>query len=201
MGTARRHGIISGQCVHMNEIIKCPSCQRQLQVPEQYLGQNVQCPECRHMFMATTASISAQPVPTSSAPSASSQQSKSERYDEHDYETSRGRRELDDDNDDFDDFHRPGRVRKRFNPHRGGLILALGLIALVGGFSFCLPAMLGPVAWALGSWDLREIRAGRMDPEGAGMTQAGHVCGIVATGLLVLGTLVVCFLIMAEGRF
>jgi hypothetical protein len=39
----------------------------------------------------------------------------------------------------------------------------------------------------MGSWDLREIREGRMDPEGEGMTRAGQVCGIVATILMLLG--------------
>jgi hypothetical protein len=79
--------------------------------------------------------------------------------------------------------------------------MALGLVALVGGMSFCAPALIGPVAWALGSWDLREIRAGRMDPEGEGMTRAGQVCGIVASLILLLGTLFFCFLFMVDGNF
>jgi hypothetical protein len=188
----------------MNETVACPGCQRQLQVPEQYIGQRVQCPECQHMFVATTTAVSAHPVPTSSAPppAESRPRSKSARYDDDEDETPRRRRDLDDD-DDLDDFHHPRRLRNRFTPHRGGMIMALGLVALVGGLSLCgVPAILGPVAWALGSWDLREIREGRMDPEGASMTQAGQVCGIVATVLLILGMLFVCFAVMADmGRF
>jgi hypothetical protein len=184
----------------MAETIACPGCQRQLQVPEQYLGQNVQCPECRHMFVATTTSVSAQPRPTSSAPpqAGGPEKSRSRRYDDDENETPRRRRDLDDDDDDFEDFHHPRRLRNRFTPHRGGLIMALGLVALVGGMSLCgVPAVLGPVAWALGSWDLREIREGRMDPEGASMTQTGQVCGIVATVLLILGSVVFCLLMGA----
>jgi hypothetical protein len=45
---------------------------------------------------------------------------------------------------------------------------------------------LGPVAWILGSNDLKEIRAGRMDPEGEGTTNGGRICGIIGTFVLVL---------------
>jgi hypothetical protein len=185
----------------MAETIACPSCQRQLQVPEQYLGQKVQCPECRHMFVATTTSVSAQPPPP---PAGNTPKPKPRRYDDDENETPRRRRDFDDDDDDdFEDFHHPRRLRNRFAPHRGGLIMALGLVALVGGMSLCgVPAVLGPVAWALGSWDLRKIREGRMDPEGASMTQTGQVCGIVATVLLILGAPIFCLLVGADpGNF
>lgn len=68
-------------------------------------------------------------------------------------------------------------------PHRGVLILVLGIISLV----VCYP--LGIVAWIMGKGDLAEIDAGRMDPEGRGLTQAGMIIGIVATVLLILGLL------------
>lgn len=35
------------------------------------------------------------------------------------------------------------------------------------------------VAWAMGSGDLKEIDAGRMDPEGRGLTQAGKIIGMI----------------------
>jgi hypothetical protein len=66
------------------------------------------------------------------------------------------------------------------------MIMILGLVGLVGGMTMYIPLLLGPVAWILGSYDLREIREGRMDPTGEGMTRAGQVCGIVATGFLAL---------------
>src|SRR5438094_302137 len=34
--------------IPMAEIITCTECQRKLQVPESFLGQKVQCPECGH---------------------------------------------------------------------------------------------------------------------------------------------------------
>lgn len=62
-------------------------------------------------------------------------------------------------------------------PHRGTVIMVLGLISLV---LFPLP-ILGPVAWILGWMDLRAMRDGRMDPSGAGNTKVGYVCGMIAT--------------------
>jgi hypothetical protein len=37
------------------------------------------------------------------------------------------------------------------------------------------------VAWVMGAADLKEIRAGRMDPSGQGMTQAGMIIGMIWT--------------------
>ena len=65
-------------------------------------------------------------------------------------------------------------------PHRGTLILILGIVSLV------IFPPLGVVAWVMGGSDLRAMRAGRMDRSGQGMTRAGHVLGIVSTALLVL---------------
>ena len=56
-------------------------------------------------------------------------------------------------------------------PHRGTLVLVLGLLGLV---PLCL-FICGIVAWVLGSRDLREMDAGRMDPGGRGMTQAARI--------------------------
>jgi len=63
-------------------------------------------------------------------------------------------------------------------PHRGTLILVLGILSLI----VCGP--LGIAAWIMGNTDLREIEAGIMDPEGRSMTQAGKVCGIIACILM-----------------
>ena len=75
-------------------------------------------------------------------------------------------------------------------PHRGTLILVLGILGLV----ICGP--LGIAAWIMGSTDLKEMDAGAMDPAGRGQTQAGKICGIIATVLLILG---IVFFIVAFG--
>lgn len=67
--------------------------------------------------------------------------------------------------------------RTHYAPHRGGLVLALGILAFVCNL-FLIPGIL---AWILGSADLKEMKAGRMDPSGQGITTAGMVLGIIAT--------------------
>ena len=69
-------------------------------------------------------------------------------------------------------------------PHRGTLILVLGILGLV----VCGP--LGIAAWVMGSGDLKEIDAGAMDPAGRGSTEAGKICGIIATILMIISVIV-----------
>jgi hypothetical protein len=76
---------------------------------------------------------------------------------------------------------------RRQEPHRGTLILVLGILSLV------VCAFIGPFAWMMGNEDMAKIRAGRMDREGEGITQAGRIMGIIATVLLGLGVLLFGF--------
>ncbi|MDX2148672.1 MAG: hypothetical protein SFZ23_14255 [Planctomycetota bacterium] len=71
------------------------------------------------------------------------------------------------------------------DPHRGVLLLVLGILSLVLG---CFP--LGIVSWVLGNNDLKSMAEGRMDPSGRGLTQAGKILGIVSVVLFSLGFLV-----------
>ncbi len=68
-------------------------------------------------------------------------------------------------------------------PHRGALVLVLGILSLV------VCQILGPIAWIMGKGDLAKMDAGQMDAEGRGLTQAGKICGIVGTVFLCLGLL------------
>lgn len=70
-------------------------------------------------------------------------------------------------------------------PHRGTLVLVLGILSLV----VCSP--LGIAAWIMGSGDLKQMDAGTMDPSGRGNTQAGKICGIIGTILLIVSFIVV----------
>jgi hypothetical protein len=62
-------------------------------------------------------------------------------------------------------------------PHRGGLILALGLLSWIG----C--PLLSFASWVMGSHDLREMRAGRMDKSGESATMAGMILGMIVSVL------------------
>jgi len=83
-------------------------------------------------------------------------------------------------------------TQQTLRPHRGTLILVLGILGLVCCF------ICGIVAWVMGSGDLKEMAAGRMDPAGQGLTQAGKICGIVSVVLQVIG-FVVWLLFMSLG--
>lgn len=66
-------------------------------------------------------------------------------------------------------------------PHRGTVILLLGILSLVG-----LGIFTGIPAWVMGRSDLKRMDAGEMDPEGRQMTFAGMILGIVSVVLFVL---------------
>jgi len=78
-------------------------------------------------------------------------------------------------------------------PHRGGLILALGILSLVGCGIFT-----GLPAWLMGNGDMRAMDSGAMDPEGRSLTQAGKICGMITT-ILSLLAIVVFVILMALG--
>src|SRR5262245_23892701 len=75
---------------------------------------------------------------------------------------------------------------RTMQPHRGTMILVFGILGLVG---VCWP--LGIVAWVMGNGDLKQIDAGQMDPAGRSLTNAGRICGMIATILMLIGIVVV----------
>ncbi|OAI41046.1 hypothetical protein AYO40_03950 [Planctomycetaceae bacterium SCGC AG-212-D15] len=160
----------------MPDVVECPQCHRYLRVPEGLLGRLVKCPACAATFTMGALpsapppiapmrySVEAEP-PLSMEPFAASEPEEEGEADE------RPRR----------------RVRRdSLAPHRGGMILTFGIVSLVCG---CLAIVCGPMAWTMANADLEQMRAGRMDPEGEGLTNAGRICGIVGT---VLGALYFC---------
>lgn len=198
----------------MSQLIHCPECKKHLQVPDELIGKSVQCPECKHAFTAmestptevvatTSRTASRPPPPPSNAP-------KRAEWDRHDdeaeEESSRAkppskRRTRHDDDDDDDDGDIDDQIRRRrrrsrygadYGPHRGGMILAFGIISIVSFAVFApLALVFGPLAWFMGNADMAEIRAGRMDPSGESMVQTGRIIGIVST--LLCGLALVAF--------
>jgi hypothetical protein len=78
-----------------------------------------------------------------------------------------------------------------FAAHRGGLVLALGILA----FIVTCP-VLSFLAWIMGANDLREMREGRMDPSGMGMTQAGMMLGMLLSVLTIIGLMGLVFYVL-----
>ena len=62
-------------------------------------------------------------------------------------------------------------------------ILVLGILSLV------VCGVLGPFAWVMGSRALHDIDASQGSLGGRSSVNAGRICGIIATVLLVLGVL------------
>ena len=71
-------------------------------------------------------------------------------------------------------------------PHRGTLILVLGILSLVG-----CGILTGIPAWVMGNSDLKDIDGGTMDPTGRGVTNAGKILGMISTILFIVGIVVV----------
>lgn len=81
-------------------------------------------------------------------------------------------------------------------PHRGNAVLVLGILGLV----VCV--ICGIIAWVMGNNDLKEMRAGVMDPSGYGLTNAGRICGMVGTilaGVVLVVYLVILMVLIGQG--
>jgi hypothetical protein len=81
--------------------------------------------------------------------------------------------------DDFDDLPR-GQVE----PHRGVMILVLGILGLM------VCGIIGIFAWMMGKRDLDLMRRGLMDREGEALTRVGYILGLVATILLLVAVVI-----------
>ena len=161
--------------------ISCLSCGRQLRVPDNLIGQMVKCPGCEKTFLA-----SVEGPPPSPGQDAFREEDTSPvrpRRDEGALPTPQKPARRDD--EDFDDV--PSKRRRDLAPHRGTMILLLGVFSWVTGCFF-----LGIAAWFMGSADLKEMRAGRMDREGESATNIGRIFGLISTILSLIGYLCGC---------
>ena len=82
----------------------------------------------------------------------------------------------------------------RQEPHRGGAILALGIIGLV------VCQICSIIAWVMANTDLPKMRDGRMDPEGEGLTSAGKILGIIGVVMIIASIgIVILILVLGAG--
>ncbi len=84
-------------------------------------------------------------------------------------------------------------LQQPLKPHRGGVVLALGILGIVVCF------ICGIIAWVMGNNDLREMAAGTMDPAGRGLTQAGKICGMISVILAIVGLFI--WIVILGGSF
>lgn len=191
------------------EIKPCPKCSARLSVAPSDIGVDVECPYCQAVYTAQRAGAPApdRPIrrreedrPSRRRPLAESEEEdrpSRRRRGEDDEDDRPSRRSRDEDEDDEeDDRPRKKKRRRNYEPHRGGLILGLGIASfIVCGIFTAIPA------WIMGSADLKKIDSGRMDPDGRGLTQAGRILGIIATCLTAVALLFYCviFIIAIAG--
>src|SRR3954468_19995174 len=178
------------------------------------LGRKVKCPTCGTAFVSEAAdeddadeeaprpkkkpAAEREDPPSRRRPAPPPDEDEDDAEEEEERPRARRRRDEDDEDD------RPSRRR---NPHRGGMVLTLGIVSIAmlfvacgGGMipvigPFAAPTLLiagvvlGITSWVMGSGDLKQINARRMDPSGKGTTTGGYVCGIVGTVLNALSLL------------
>ena len=73
------------------------------------------------------------------------------------------------------------------------------MILIFGILGFLVCGFFGIAAWIMGNNDLKEMAAGTMDPSGRGTTQAGKICGMIATILMAIGAVVGLLLALGFG--
>ncbi len=165
------------------EIITCPHCRRKLNLREEYLGQTVQCPACREQFTAELPPSAPQPpLPPRQVETPHPDHDRPERS-RDDYDPPRRRRR---DCDDYDDDYRHGR------PHRGAVILTLGILGLALCWIPLAGWVMGGIALGMGNSDEMEMARGVVDRSGKGQTQAGKICGLIAVILSTLAFVSCC---------
>ena len=87
----------------------------------------------------------------------------------------------------------PRQMTPHLTPHRGALVLVFGVLGIVVGCP-----VFSALAWIIGSRDLREMRTGRMDRQGEGITMIGMILGmIISIFWLVIGFLTMSVALIA----
>ncbi|MFN4258479.1 MAG: hypothetical protein ACK4RK_04225 [Gemmataceae bacterium] len=160
----------------MSDIILCPQCERKLRVPATLIGQAVKCPSCGATFTATLPDTPLPPEPEA-APPPGREREAMESYPEAAPPPGREQEAM-------GAYAKPRRYPVE---DRGTLILVLGIVSLVTGIW-----PIGIAAWIMGNNDLNEIRAGRMNPAAEGSVQAGRICGMISTILMIVTVVVLC---------
>ena len=177
--------------------IACPNCQKSLKLQESVLGKRVRCPGCQEVFTATAPEE--EPMRRADEgegvqerPSRSRRVEREEREEEDEDRPRRRPRRIEDDDDE-------GVARGR--PHRGGVVLTMGILAVV--FALCCPLVcwiLGGIGLTMASTDLSQMAARRMDRSGQGITRVGQILSIVGVVLGLLNA-IVGVILRINGKF
>ena len=197
--------------------IDCPSCGRKLRLPDELMEKQVCCPSCGQTFEAAlppeapvlpTDAGEARPESVQARKPRPSRLGRGRIGDQpcpycgepvpDDAARCRHCGEYLDEDEDDRPWEQPGAVRRDCEPHRGALVLTLGIISLVCAPLFICCGLISIVslatglpAWILGHKDLRKMREYSMDPAGSAMTQSGRICGMI-------GTILACLVLLLQ---
>lgn len=164
----------------------CSSCGKTLRVPDEHLGKSARCPACQtiNLIQPKMAGSETEPIP---APPI---------QDRPVYNDLPSKPSVDYSTPPQFNPYAATEIRSVSGfrkPHRGGMVLTLGIVSLVCNLFF-VPGIL---AWAFGNSDLKQMKAGAMDREGESLTMVGMILGIISTLLPLLGILLyVLFIIL-----
>lgn len=182
--------------------ITCPQCQKKLNAPDTAVGKKIRCPACKAVIDVPAEEPLEEPekfeqpdeesAVTEEAPKRkprpsegiTEEEPKSYGLDEDDANERERRREkkrrrFRDDDDDFEDDFGDMRPRRRTEPHRGGVIMTLGILSIPGA---CLPLIafiLASIALNMANTDKPKMERGQMDRSGMGSVTAGQVCAYI----------------------
>jgi hypothetical protein len=172
-------------------VVSCPACQRALQIPEEFFGKTVQCPDCKHTFEASASSTGVQsgPAPTAPPPpkEAVSERPAAPRWA--------------DDDEEHDEGERPPSIRRRGGTSsQASMILTFGILGVslsaVGTCCCILLTVCGLglsiAGWIMGHTELKKIDQGLSDAGQRGTVQTGMYLSIAGVCVAALGFLISC---------
>jgi predicted Zn finger-like uncharacterized protein len=157
--------------------VTCPTCNSELEIDDEFVGQEVECGNCLQVFVAEG------PKKSGSSSRRSSDDEEEEEKPRKKKKKKRRREEDDDDYDYDEDYYSP--------PSRGGGGTGLAVTALVLGilavFPGCCCGFLG-IPLSIGAIITGGIAM--KNPEGKGMAITGIVLGIIMLALTILSIVV-----------
>lgn len=102
--------------------------------------------------------------------------------------------------EEFKPWEEAGLERRDSEPHRGTLLLLMGIGSILLPMPFCVPILglitnllglgVGIAAWIMSVRDVRKMDNHEMDRAGRGSTQGAQICGIIGTLLSLIGTII-----------
>ena len=174
----------------------CPHCSHSVQLPADTLGKQGNCPGCKTMVQIVA--TPQQPLPQQPLPQQPLPQQQLLQHPPTTWSTPTLSNEPPQNTDERQKSLANAvlqRAQDKYTskprrPSRGDTVLWLGILG------FFLFPILCPIAWILGSGDLKKMRKGVMEDHSAGTTRIGCALGAIGTIFLIITITIIIFLII-----